>query len=224
MRSIEAGLDAVRERIRLAASRSNRSPDSVELVAVSKRHSVEAIREAYALGQRAFGENYVQELVEKARALSDLPDLRWHFIGHLQRNKVRDVVACPALVETVDSTRLADALAKRAAAAQRTLPVWVQVSLAGEAKKSGCASEELEPLIASVRAHPELELRGLMTVPPFGLDPEASRPWFRRLREEGARHGLEGLSMGMSADLEVAVEEGSTLVRVGTAIFGERPA
>ncbi len=221
MTSVAEGLAEVRERIARACAKAGRSPREVTLVAVSKVHPEEAVREAYVAGQRVFGENYVQELADKAEALTDLTELRWHFIGHLQRNKVKQVVRVGALVETVDSARLAAELDKRAPEG-RTVPILLQVNVAGEAQKSGCAPDDLPRLIADVRSMPHLELRGLMTVPPLGEEPEASRPHFARLRELASQHGLAELSMGMSADLEVAIEEGATIVRVGTAIFGAR--
>lgn len=221
MSSIAERLEKVHERIERACARAGRPASEVTLVAVSKTHPPEAVREAYEAGQRLFGENYVQELVAKAKALDALTDLRWHFIGHLQRNKVKDLVRTGALVETVDSIRLAAELAKRARGPQ---PVFVQVNVAGEAQKSGCAPEELDALVAAIRSHDVLELRGLMTVPPLGESPEASRPHFAKLRALAEQHGLEELSMGMSADLEIAIEEGATIVRVGTAIFGARPS
>lgn len=235
MTKIREGLEQVRERIERACARAGRSSSEVTLVAVSKTHPAEAVREAYAAGQRVFGENYVQELSEKSAALADLEGLRWHFIGHLQRNKVKDVARVGALIgaerspsrsgatvviETVDSARLAIEIDKRAAASK--VPVLLQVNVAGEAQKSGCTPDELETLVRAVRELEHLELRGLMTVPPLGEAPEASRPHFARLRALAERHGLGELSMGMSADLEVAIEEGATLVRVGTAIFGAR--
>lgn len=219
--SLAERLAAVRERIASACARAGREPEDVQLVAVSKRHPPEAIREAYALGQRVFGENYVQEMVDKADALADLEDLRWHFIGHLQRNKAKHVARVHALVETVDTPRLAAELAKRA---EGTLPVLAQVNVGAEDQKSGCAIEELPALIDAIRSHDALALRGLMTIPPFGRDPEQTRPHFVKLRELAAAHGLREVSMGMSADLEVAIEEGATIVRVGTAIFGPRPS
>jgi pyridoxal phosphate enzyme (YggS family) len=217
-------LASVRERIARAAERAGRPAGSVTLVAVSKTKPPEAIREACAAGQRVFGENYVQELLDKREALSDLPDLELHFIGHLQRNKVKDVLRARALVETVDSERLAAELDRRAAALGVRVPVLLQVNVAREPQKSGCDPDALAALIASVRAMPALELRGLMTIPPLGEAPELSRPHFRALRELAHAHLGQGawLSMGMSADLEVAVEEGATHVRVGTAIFGAR--
>jgi hypothetical protein len=225
-------LDAVRERIDAACARAGRDPSSVTLVAVGKRHPVERIREAWEAGQRAFGENYVQELVEKAEALADLDGLRWHFIGHLQRNKAKFVVAIGATgetvtsetvtVETVDGAKLADELDRRAAALGRVVPVLLEVNVGREAQKSGCAPAELPALVERVRSCAQLRLRGLMTVPPFDLESEATRPIFRELASLAAAHGLRELSMGMSADLEVAIEEGATIVRVGTAIFGPR--
>jgi pyridoxal phosphate enzyme (YggS family) len=190
----------------------------VTLVAVSKTNPASAVREAYEAGQRAFGENYVQELAEKAAAI-DLPDLRWHFIGHLQRNKVKHVVEVGALIETVDSDRLAVEIDKRA---RVKTAILLQVNVGGEGQKSGCTIGELPALIERVRALPALELRGLMTIPPLEASPEANRPLFAKLRALRGEHGLRELSMGMSADLEVAIEEGATIVRVGTAIFGAR--
>jgi pyridoxal phosphate enzyme (YggS family) len=224
MSEIATRLEAVRERIARATARAGRSEGSVTLVAVSKTKPPEAIREAYAQGARVFGENYVQELADKRRALADLPDLELHFIGHLQRNKVKDVLAARALVETVDSLRLAEELGKRASALGVTAPVLIQVNVAREPQKSGCDPDTLDALIAKVRSWPALALRGLMTIPPLGEDPEHARPHFSALRSLRDRHLDAGawLSMGMSADLEVAIEEGATHVRVGTAIFGER--
>jgi pyridoxal phosphate enzyme (YggS family) len=219
--AIAENLEAVRARIEAACARAGRDPSEVTLVAVSKRHGEGAIREAYAAGQRVFGENYVQELAQKASALEDLPDLRLHFIGHLQRNKAKAVRRVAAAVETVDSLRLADAL-DHAEEGPGVLPVLIQVNVAREPQKAGCEPDALPELIAHVRSLPSLRLDGLMTVPPASDDPEAARPYFKALRDLAAEHALEALSMGMSADLEVAIEEGATLVRVGTAIFGAR--
>lgn len=221
--SVADGLATVRRRIEAACEDGGRDPSSVHLVAVSKVHPAERIREAYEAGQRDFGENYVQEMRSKAEALSDLPDLRFRLIGHLQRNKAKDAVAVASAVETVDSVRLAEALARRAEAAQRRLEVLLQVNVGGEAHKAGCEPDHLDELVRAARRLSALELRGLMTVPPWSDDPERSRPFFARLRELAAAHGLPELSMGMTHDLEVAVAEGATIVRVGTAIFGPRP-
>lgn len=223
-REVAENLSAVRSRMEAAAVRARRDPAGVTLVAVSKVHGPDAIRAAHAAGQRVFGENYVQELADKAEALSELDGLRFHFIGHLQRNKAKTVVALGAVVETVDSARLANSLGSRAAAADRAVDVYVQVNVGGEAQKSGCSVAAAPSVIAAVRESEALTLRGLMTVPPAGDAPEAARPYFSRLRElrDELVPGL-GLSMGMSHDLEVAIEEGASLVRVGTAIFGARP-
>jgi PLP dependent protein len=221
---IARGLQDVRERIRQGCARAGRDPAGVRLVAVSKVHPPEAVRAAYALGLRDFGENYVQELASKAAALHDLPDLRWRLIGHLQRNKARAVVRLGATVETVDSARLAETIARHAEEERRRVQVLVQVNVAGEERKSGCAPSELEGVVDAVRRFPSLGLAGLMTVPPHTDDPEGARPFFRALRELAERHELRELSMGMTHDLEVAVEEGATLVRVGTGLFGPRPA
>jgi pyridoxal phosphate enzyme (YggS family) len=214
----------VRARIEAACARAGRDPAEVTLVAVSKRQSADAIRAAYAAGQRVFGENYVQELAQKAAALADLEALRLHFIGHLQRNKAKAVRKVAYAVETVDSVGLADALEAAGRDHADVLPVLVQVNVAREPQKSGCDPDALPALVAHVRALPSLRLEGLMTVPPASEDPEAARRYFRTVRALAAEHGLSALSMGMSADLEVAIEEGATLVRVGTAIFGARPA
>jgi pyridoxal phosphate enzyme (YggS family) len=222
-------LKAVRGRISAAAISNEREPSAVKLVAVSKLQPAEAVREAYAAGQRDFGENYVQELAQKAELLRDLSELRWHLIGHLQRNKAKQVAGVAQLVHSVDSLELARELAKRHAAVikDRRLEVLVEVSIAGEEQKHGAAPETLAELFEAIEALPELRLRGLMCVPPFTEDAAASRPHFDALRRLQAEHGgvarLPELSMGMTHDLEHAVAAGATLVRVGTAIFGARP-
>ncbi len=217
-------LAGVRAQVDEAARAAGRAPGEVALVAVSKRHPVEAIREAYAAGQRAFGENYVQELVAKAEALRDLDEIRWHFIGHLQRNKAKAVLRAGALVDTVDSARLADAVAKAAAAhGGPPHPICLQVNVGGEAQKSGIAPAELPALIDHVQGLASLRLEGLMTIPPAGND-DTTRRCFEALRALVDTHELARWSMGMSGDLALAVAAGSTEVRVGTAIFGPRPA
>lgn len=222
--SITERLREVRDRIARAEAQAGRHAGSVTLVAVSKTKPPEAVREAYAAGQRVFGENYVQELLEKRRALADLTDLQLHFIGHLQRNKAKDVIEADASVETLDSDRLASELDRRAAAVGRVVPVLVQVNVAREAQKSGSDPDALEALIAHVRSLPSLALRGLMTIPPHDEAPEGARRHFAALRALRDQHlGPDAwLSMGMSADLEIAIAEGATHVRVGTAIFGGR--
>lgn len=224
--SISTNLEAIRHRILLAERAAGRPEGSVLLVAVSKLHPPEAIREAYAAGQRDFGENYPQELASKAEALADLPGLRFHLIGHLQSNKARIAARLAAVVHTIDTPALAAELGKRAAERASPLPVLIEVNVGGEAQKHGCTPDQIAPVIEAIQARPSLRLQGLMTVPPHTDDPEGARPFFRQLRELRERHGadlLPGLSMGMSHDLDVAVAEGATLVRVGTAIFGERP-
>lgn len=224
MSAIAERLSEVRARIERATLAAGRAPGSVTLVAVSKTMPPEAIREAYAAGQRLFGENYVQELTDKRAALADLAELELHFIGHLQRNKVKDVLRARATIETVDSERLAEEIARRAEGLGARVPILVQVNVAREPQKAGCDPDALPALITRLRALPSLELRGLMTIPPHEEDPERSRPWFRALRELAtAELGASAwLSMGMSADLEAAIVEGATHVRVGTAIFGAR--
>ena len=220
---VAARVAGVRERIHAACAAVGRSPDAVRLLAVSKRQGIDAIRAAHAAGQRDFGENYAQELVEKAAELSDLEALRWHFIGHLQRNKARLVLEAGAVVQSLDSTRLIDTLEARAASLGRSVEVWLQVNLVGESSKSGVTPDRAGALCSLVAAAEHLQLQGLMTIAPEVSDPELSRPHFRALRSLCDELALEGCSMGMSADLEVAIQEGSTLVRVGTAVFGPRP-
>jgi PLP dependent protein len=204
---------------RLAAVRSG-IPAGVTLIAVSKTQPAEAIREAYAAGQRDFGENYVQEWRDKAAALADLADLRWHFIGSLQTNKVKYLAGRVALVHTVDREELGREIAKRWEKVGARARVLVEVNLGGEASKGGCAPEGVPALVAALRAMPALDVAGLTCIPPPEDDP---RPHFRALRSLRDRLGLRELSMGMSGDYPVAIEEGATIVRVGTAIFGERP-
>jgi PLP dependent protein len=220
-------LASVRERISCAARACGRDPSEVTLIAVSKTHGEEAVREAYAAGQRDFGENYAQEFEAKARALADLRDLRWHFIGHLQSNKAKLVAPFASMIETVDSLRLIDELSRSALRHGRTMGCLVQVNVGEEPQKSGCAAQEVAPLLEAVEAAKGLALSGLMTLPPFHLDAQETRVHFRALKALRDAHGgakrLPHLSMGMSHDFEDAIEEGATIVRVGTAIFGERP-
>lgn len=211
-------LNAVRERIARAAERAHRDPQTILLLAVTKVFPATVIEEAYALGLREFGENYVQELEGKYGQVHNLEGVRFHLIGHLQSNKSGKAAELFDVVQTVDSAKLA----RRLNSTGRSLEVMLEVKLAPEEAKSGAAPEELPELIAAVQALARLRLTGLMTMPPWSEDPEASRPYFRRLRELAERHGLPQLSMGMSGDLEVAIEEGSTCVRVGTALFGKR--
>jgi len=222
-REIASAIERVRLRIERACEQAGRDPGSVQLVAVSKGHPEEAIRAAYAAGMRVFGENYAQELTAKASALSDLRDIRWRFIGHLQRNKIKLIEGARATVDTVDSARLAQALSTRAGASGTDLEVLLQVNVGGEVQKSGCTPDELPALVEAVRALPNITLRGLMTVAPHLDEVEATRPFFAALRGLAEANGLPELSMGMTHDLEQAVAEGATMLRIGTAIFGPRP-
>jgi pyridoxal phosphate enzyme (YggS family) len=224
--SIAARLAQVRERIDAACRAAGRAPGTVKLVAVSKTKPPEAIREAYASGQRAFGENYAQELAAKAEALAELLDVEWHFIGHLQTNKAKLVAPIAHTVHTVDTVVLARELGKRAAVARATpLDVLIEVNVGREPQKAGASPGEIQEVVDAVRAQPSLVLRGLMTVPPAG-DPRASRTVFDTLALLRNLHGGAGalpeLSMGMSDDLEEAIAAGATSVRVGRAIFGDR--
>jgi PLP dependent protein len=221
-----ARIASVRERIAKAAARAGRSEQSVRLLAVSKRHAAAAVRDAHDAGLRAFGENYAQELVAKAADVGALDGIEWHLVGHLQTNKARLVAPVIAMVHTIDSAHIATELGKRAAQLGRTIRALIEVNVAKDSKKSGCAPDELGAIIEAVRGAGALELSGLMTMPPYADDADAARPFFAQLRELQARHGgpraLPELSMGMSHDLEAAIAEGATIVRVGTAIFGER--
>ena len=208
----------VRERIARAAETAKRDPASITLIAVTKVFPASAIQEAYALGLREFGENYVQEFEEKFPQVCDLVDARFHLIGHLQSNKAKRAAEIFECIQTVDSAKLAARLDSLGS----ELDVMLEVKLSPEQAKSGAAPEQLPELIAAVRECPNLRLQGLMTMPPWSDDPEVSRPYFRRLRELAALHEMESLSMGMSHDLEAAIEEGATHIRVGTALFGKR--
>ncbi|HEX3771531.1 MAG TPA: YggS family pyridoxal phosphate-dependent enzyme [Polyangiaceae bacterium] len=224
--SIAARLAQVHARIDVAARAAGRAPGDVRLIAVTKTKPPEALREAYAAGQRAFGENYAQELVAKSEALADLAGIEWHFIGHLQSNKARLVARVAAVVHTVDSVALARELGKRAARDRATpLDALIEVNVSGEAQKAGASPSEIEEVAAAVRAQPSLALRGLMTVPPAD-DAGAARGVFETLALLRNLHGgvsaLPELSMGMTDDLEVAVAAGATYVRIGRAVFGDR--
>lgn len=222
----------IQEQIIAAAKRAGRNPEGITLMAVSKTFSVEHIREAYDAGLRVFGESRVQEFTGKAEALSDLHHAEWHMIGHLQSNKAAKAAEFFAAIDSVDSLRLAEKLNIAAAQLGKKLAVLIETNVGGEAAKSGLSLEspELEKLLTAAPRLERLEFRGLMTVPPFFDDPQQARPYFRKLRElrdriaarKLAKVGMDVLSMGMSHDFQVAIEEGSTCVRVGTAIFGNR--
>ena len=231
--ALRAALSDIQQELALAARRAGRSPASVRLIAVSKQQSPDAIRQAYALGVRDFGESFVQELVRKAEALVDLPDLCFHMIGHLQKNKAKHVARVADYVHSVDSKDLAQELGRRRAALSESqgrgcgpLRVLVQVNLARESQKAGCDPLELPRLLEAVESVRGLQLRGLMAIPPATEDPEQARAYFEQLATLATQHGgherLPELSMGMSQDFAVAVESGATMVRVGTHLFGSR--
>lgn len=225
--SLSENLESVRARIAAACARVGRGPETVTLVAVTKGQPPEVVAEAARLGLGLFGENRVQEA--KAKIPLCPGRLRWHMVGHLQSNKCRDAVELFDAVQSVDGLHLAQELDKRSAQAAKRMPILLEVNLAGEASKFGYRPEQLLAELAQVNALPRLEVHGLMTVPPWSPDPEKVRPVFRAMRELKAQceqilgAPLPHLSMGMSADFEVAIEEGATIVRIGTAIFGERP-
>lgn len=229
MSSIKENLEKINDRISAAARRVGRDPDSVKLVAVSKRISTEHIQEAVDAGQFLFGENYLQEAQDKIRMFG--PQVSWHFIGHLQSNKAKPAAELFQVIETVDRLKLAQTLEKHLAAIDKTLSVLLQVNIGREPQKAGgILPENTEELLRVVAEFEHLNVSGLMAMPPF-LEPEGVRPYFRQMRrmaEDFEAKGLLGkdgrvdLSMGMSGDFEVAVEEGATLVRVGTALFGSR--
>ena len=220
MSEVAQRLAEIRARIAAACARAGRPVESVTLLAVSKLKPSALIREAYAAGQRAFGENYAQELRDKAVELEALAGLRWHAIGPLQTNKVKYVAKAAHAFHALERLDVARELSKRRIEAP--LPCYVEVNLGGEQSKSGLAPEALGPLLDEVRTLPGLRLEGLMALPPPTEQEEQARGHFRRLRELARAQGLTGLSMGTTHDFELAIEEGATVVRVGTALFGER--
>lgn len=229
MSDVARRLARVRERIGEAALRVGRAADSVRLVAVSKTFPIEAVREAYATGQRDFGENKVQEALQKMDAGADM-DIGWHLIGHLQSNKARKAAGRAHWIHAIDSPDLLRRVDEAASAAGRVVEVLVQVDLALEPTKHGAAVDQVPAILEAAVGLSGARLRGLMLLPPLVEDPEQARPWFRRLRECRDRwlddgtpaDALQELSMGMSHDFEVAIEEGATMVRVGSAVFGAR--
>jgi len=226
---IATNLAAVRERIAAAARASGRRPEDIQLIAVSKTFPAEAVREAYEAGQRDFGENKVQEALQKQAATAEL-EIRWHLIGHLQSNKAKKAAPAFAAIHSIDSVELLRRVDGAAAEAGTSPEVFIQVDLAGEATKFGAADNDVEEIARAADQCRAARLVGLMLLPPWSDDPEQARPYFRRLRELRDRLVGSGigaarvgqLSMGMSHDFEVAIQEGATRVRVGTAIFGKR--
>lgn len=220
IQDIRANLEAVHERVARACERAGRKPDDVLLIAVSKTVEIERIRLAVTAGVRALGENRVQEAKEKVAGLGR--PVPWHLIGSLQTNKARDAVELFDWIHSVDREELARELDRRAHQRERRVKILVQVNVGEEPQKGGVHPAELKGLLESLTALSNLEVRGLMCIPPAAETADASRPWFKRLRELRDAAGLEHCSMGMSGDFEVAIEEGATMVRVGTAIFGPR--
>jgi len=221
MPDIATNLERVRERLARAAERAGRRPDDVLLIAVSKTVDVERIRAAVAAGVTALGENRVQEAKTKIAELGR--PAAWHLIGHLQTNKVKDALPLFDVIHSLDRLELAREIERRAAARGQVVDALLQVNVAAEASKGGVGPDAVGETLDTIGKLAHVRVRGLMTIPPEVERAEDSRPWFRRLRELAERHGLRELSMGMSGDFEVAVEEGATMVRVGTAVFGPRP-
>ncbi|WP_213804008.1 YggS family pyridoxal phosphate-dependent enzyme [Granulicella sp. dw_53] len=225
--SIAQNLERLHDQIADAARRANRSETDIALMAVSKVHPVEVILEAYAAGQRLFGENRVQEFAEKSASLSSLADAEYHLIGPLQSNKTNRAAELFHSIDTVDSLKIAQRLNTAAQALNKQLPILIEVKLSHEESKHGLAPEDLPTLLNALAELPHLEPHGLMTVPPWSEDPESARSYFRQLRglrdqQQRLHPTLTQLSIGMSNDFAVAIEEGSTCVRVGTALFGKR--
>lgn len=229
MSYVKDNIAQVQDRIAAACHRSGRRREEVRLIAVTKTVDAARIREAYAAGLQDFGENRVQEAAAKRSALADL-EARWHLIGHLQSNKAKSAAELFDWIHSVDSIRLAEKLNHAAGPNRAPLPILLEANLALEETKSGASEAEVKNIIRGILPFERLELRGLMLIPPLSENPETARPWFRRLRRLAADLRAEGplptsateLSMGMSHDFEVAIEEGATMIRVGTAIFGER--
>ena len=226
--SIKENLLRILEEVQIACQRVGRSPEEVRILGAAKKQPIEKIREAYEAGLRLIGENYVQEAQKKREFLKDL-DLTWHLIGPLQTNKAKYAARLFDLVETIERPAIAQELAKRAQKVGRRLPVFIEVNVGGEETKAGVAPEDLEALAELVLSLESLELRGLMTIPPYREDPEEVRPFFaklrkllERLKDKFPEAPLKELSMGMSHDFQVAVEEGATIIRIGTALFGPR--
>lgn len=226
--TISSNLIHICERIRAAAEQAGRCPESIRLVAVSKTRPAADIAEAFAAGQTVFGENYVQEFAAKSAEVNEA--VEWHFIGHLQSNKVKNIAGLVTLIHSVDRLSLAQEISRQWGKLGKSCDLLIQVNISGEASKSGTTEEGALQLVRDISCLPNLQVLGLMTMPPFFDDPEAARPYFAELKRLSMRISAEGipgvkmqeLSMGMSGDFEAAIQEGATLVRVGSAIFGER--
>jgi len=230
LRTIAENFRKIKEKVTEAALRVGRKPEEVKILGAAKGQSPEKIREAVTAGLTLIGENYVQEAEKKKPSLSDLP-LTWHLIGHLQKNKAKKALELFDLIETIDRVEIAEKLSRLSQKAERSLPVFIEVNLGAEKTKKGVLPEALPELVHRIKDLPGLKLQGLMCIPPYFEDPEAVRPYFRRLRElrDKVQEKFDlpefyELSMGMSHDFEVAVEEGATIVRIGSALFGKRPS
>jgi len=222
LETIRRNLDTVRGRMARAAERAGRRPEEILLIGVSKTVPVERVRLGVEAGLAALGENRVQEAKEKIKVLGR--PVPWHLIGHLQTNKVRDAIELFDVIHSLDRVELAQELERRAATRGRVVEALLEINVADEPSKSGFAPDALDAALQTIGGLTHVRVRGLMVIPPIVERAEQARPWFQTLRQLAERHGLKELSMGMSADFEVAIEEGATMVRVGTAIFGARPA
>lgn len=225
---VKENLEKIHENIKIACQKAGRNVDEVTLISVSKTKPIPMLQDAYAVGSRDFGENKVQEIIDKYPQLPD--DIRWHMIGHLQRNKVKYIIDKAALIHSVDSLRLAQEISSQAEKKQLDMDILIEVNIAGEESKFGITCEEVIPLIEEIAVLPHIHIKGLMTIAPFVTNPEDNRKYFRKIRELSVdieqknidNVNMSVLSMGMTGDYMVAIEEGATMVRVGTGIFGER--
>lgn len=225
---VKENLEKIHENIKMACQKAGRNVDEVTLISVSKTKPIPMLQDAYAAGSRDFGENKVQEIIDKYPQLPD--DIRWHMIGHLQRNKVKYIIDKAALIHSVDSLRLAQEISSQAEKKQLDMDILIEVNIAGEESKFGITCEEVIPLIEEIAVLPHIHIKGLMTIAPFVTNPEDNRKYFRKIRELSVdieqknidNVNMSVLSMGMTGDYMVAIEEGATMVRVGTGIFGER--
>jgi hypothetical protein len=221
--SFQSRLEAVESRIARALKRSGRERSEISLVAVTKKFSAQRIREAYDAGSREFGENYVQEFAGKRTEVGEVPGARFHLIGHLQSNKAKQAAELFQVIETVDSVKLLRRLNAIAGELRTPIEVLFEIKLSEEENKTGAPVEEVPALVKAAEESMHLTISGLMTIPPWSENPEDSRPYFRKLTMLARQYGFSTISMGMSGDFEVAIEEGSTTIRVGTALFGARP-
>ena len=223
---IKENLETIRKKIRISAEKSNRNPEEIKLVAVSKTRPIEDILSAYNASQKAFGENYAQDFKAKAEELNNC-DIEWHFIGHLQRNKVKYVLPYVHMIHTLDSIKLAEEISKRT---EKPIKCLIEINIGNENSKYGIKQENIFDFLRKISIFRKVKITGLMTIPPYSENPELSRPYFKQLRlildkinaENIYKNQLTELSMGMSSDFEIAIEEGATIVRVGSAIFGIR--